>query len=267
MSGIHNKNLIFYSLYPNDSVSRLCLSELDKNPDLNKQFIRICIHHPQDYNKPPLITLPAVIREFRNQIPILAISGFQQPILAKAAVSWIKESALKTDNSVMASNIQGYGTADNCATIAQSEAKSNSLFDTEYNIGFSNGIGEFNKSYANIDESSQMRIPTFEESTDKRAASSDVAKRLEELKFNRSNDARPPGSQFGKAQGGPQQGGPQQGGQFGGQGGQFGGMPQGQPQQGGQFGGIPQMPQGGMPQMPQRTGNNQMMMPQMPGRR
>ena len=72
----------------------------------------------------------------------------------------------------------------------QSEAKTNSLFDTEYNMGFSNGAGEFNRQYANIDESAQMRIPTFEESTDKKAASSDVAKRLEELKFSRSNEAQ-----------------------------------------------------------------------------
>lgn len=199
MSGIHNKNLIFYSLYPTDSLSRLCLAELDKNPALNKQFIRICIHHPQDYNKPPLINLPSVVRENRNQIPILAISGFQQPILAKAAMSWLKESISKDENAVTASNIQGYGTADNCATIAQSEAKTNSLFDTDYNLTFSNGIGEFNKSYANIDESAQMRIPTFDESADKKSASQDVAKRLETLKFNRSNDLHTSGNggQFG----------------------------------------------------------------------
>ena len=231
MSGIHNKNLIFYSLYPNDTVSRLCLDELDKNPALNKQFIRICIHHPQDYNKPPLINLPAVIREYRNQIPILAICGFQKPILAKAAVSWIKESALKDDNSIMASNIQGYGTADNCATIAQSEAKTNSLFDTEYNMGFSNGAGEFNRQYANIDESAQMRITTFEESTDKKAASSDVAKRLEELKFSRSNEAQ--GNMMG----------------------QFGGA---RPN-------LPTMPQMLPQQQMGNTGGNRM--PQMPGGR
>jgi hypothetical protein len=187
MSGIQNKNLIFYSLYPNDVVSRMCLEELNKNPALNKQFIRICVHHPQDVSKPPLVTLPALVNQYRSMIPILAISGFKQPIFAKAAVSWIRESALKDQNSggLAGSNIHGGGIADNSATIAQSEAGSNSLFDTDFNISWSNGIGEFNKMYANIDEAAQNRITVFEDSSDKKSLASNISQKLEQLKNSR----------------------------------------------------------------------------------
>ena len=64
MSGIQNKNLLFYSLHPNDALSKQCIEFLDKYPVLNKQFIRICIHDPRDFNRPPTnIKLPRIVED------------------------------------------------------------------------------------------------------------------------------------------------------------------------------------------------------------
>jgi hypothetical protein len=184
MSGIQNKNVLFYSTYPNDIISKLCLEELEKTPELNKQFIKVCIHHPQDYTKPPLINLPQRIMQFRERVPVLAASGFNELIHSQSALSWIKETALK-HKDIMPSNIHGGGCADNACTIEEAAKGGNTLFDTDYNIGFSAGSGEFSKLYANIDEASQNRIVTYDEMNDKKHASADISRKLEDLKFAR----------------------------------------------------------------------------------
>jgi hypothetical protein len=245
MSGIQNKNLLFYSLHPNDALSKQCLEHLDKFPVLNKQFIRICIHDPRDFNRPPQnIRLPRVVEQCKQRglIPILAIAGLTEPVFAQAAISWMKESSLNSKADLMASNIHGSGIADSCCTIEQASQSGNSLFDTDYNIGFSNGRGEFNKGYSSIEESCDNRIVTYDDGNDKRSASSEIAKRMEQLKFSREQDM--PGQRVPQISQMPQM--------AGGGGGGMMGMPQ-MPQ-------MPQMPGGGMmgiPQMPQ--------MPQMPG--
>jgi hypothetical protein len=190
MSGIQNKNLIFYSLHPNDKLSKLCLEELDKMPEFKKQFIPICIHDPRDVNRPPTIRLPQKVEDCKRKglIPILAIAGFKEAIFATSALSWIKESALKTGDALLGSNIHGGGVADNCSLISQAGESGNSLFDTDYNIGFSTAKGEFNKNYANIDEAAESKIVTYDESSDKNNASSEISQRLEQLKFNRDQD-------------------------------------------------------------------------------
>jgi hypothetical protein len=249
MSGLQNKNLIFYSTHPNDKLSRMCLAELEKMPELKKQFIPICIHHPQDITKPPMIRLPHIVDECKSRglIPILAVAGFEKPIFATSALSWIKESALKLDEGIVPSNIHGGGVADNCSTVSGSAVAGNSLFDTDYNIGFSSAKGEFNKSYANIDEAAESRIVTYDEVNDRQTASNEIAQRLEQLKFSRDVDV--PQSQQ-RISGQSRSSG--------------GGMPgYGQPQ-------MPQMPQmqgygqPQMPQMPQMPGYGQPQMPQMP---
>ena len=238
MSGIQNKNLLFYSLHPNDALSKQCIEYLDKYPVLNKQFIRICIHDPRNYNRPPTIRLPRIVDECKQKglIPLLAIAGLTEPVFAQAAISWMKESSLNSKGDLLGSNIHGGGIADSCCTIEQASQSGNSLFDTDYNIGFSNGRGEFNKGYASIDEASDNRIVTYEDSSDKKSASSDIAKRMEQLKFSRESDSprQPPQMQH--------------------MGGGGGGRPMPQmPQMPQMMGGMSGM---GMPQMPQMQGRN-----------
>lgn len=240
------------------------MAELDKMPRLKEQFIPICIHHPQNLQAPPLIRLPMQIQECKKQglIPILAIAGFKELIFAQSALSWIQESALKFEEGVTPSNIHGSGMADNCSTISQASRQHNSLFDTDYNLGFSSAKGEFAKGYSNIDEAVENRIITYDNKDSRKDASNKIAQRLEQMKFNRDIDVpKVP----------PRVGGLGNAGMMG------GGVPQGLPQ-------MPQMPQhqgmphiphapsrmsmparggGGMPQMPQQRGMHGSM-PQMP---
>lgn len=251
MSGTHNKNLLFYSLHPTDKISRQCLIELEKLPELNKQFVKFCVHDERNINAPPRIKLPKIVYQCmeRGLVPIIAVAGFNQPVYADSALSWIKQSALNK-SGIMPSNIHGQGTADNSATIEQASRSGNTLFDTDYNIGFSSGQGEFNKDYASIEESCGNRIVTYDEVNDKSQAAQEIQQRLEQLKFNRDSEV-PRAQQRIGGNNMPQM--PQ--------------MPQmyKMPMQNPQVGQMPQMPQmpmqmGQMPQMPMQMGQ----MPQMP---
>jgi hypothetical protein len=204
MSGIQNKNLIFYSRYPGDKLSAMCLEALDKSPALNKQFIRICIHDPRDCNKPSEFRLPDRVLQCKTKglIPIIAIAGYKQPVFANSALSWITESSLTKDGGIMPSNIHGQGTADNCCTIEQASLNGNALFDTGYNIGFSDGQGEFNKDYASIDEAAGSRIVTYEELNDKKSASAEISQRIEKMKFDRESDVPRSQARIGGLDGG-----------------------------------------------------------------
>ena len=217
MSGIQNKNLIFYSTFPNDRLSVLCLGALDTTPALNKQFIRICIHDPRDITKPPSYNLPVKVQQCMQHglMPILAIAGFKDPVFADSALNWLKNNALNQSPDVMPSNIHGGGTADNCCTIEQAGQSGNALFDTDYNIGFATGQGEFNKKYASIDEAASDKIPTYDEYNDKKDAAMDINKRLDKLKTDRNDLLKtqgpgggsrplappppPPGPQYGRS--------------------------------------------------------------------
>jgi hypothetical protein len=263
MSGTHNKNLLFYSLYPNDKISRQCLEALESLPELNRQFVKFCVHDPKNLKGAPLIKLPKIVYSCmeRGLVPIIAVAGFNQPVFADAALSWIKQSAL-TKSGIMPSNIHGQGAADNCSTIEQASRSGNTLFETDYNIGFSDGEGEFNKDYASIAEACQSHIVTYDEVNDRSQASQEIQSRLDQMKFKRDMDVpqtkriggddMPQMPQFSYRQG---------------QQGQMGGMPQMPQMPQYQNMGMPQMPQYqnmGMPQMPQMPQYQNMGMPQMP---
>ena len=271
MSGTRNKNLLFFSLHPNDHISRECLKELSKLPELSNQVVKICIHDPKDFRKPPTVRLPKIVNQCKERglIPLIAVAGFNEPVFAQQALSWIKQSALKK-SGVMPSNIHGSGASDNCSTIDQASMSGNTLFDTDYNIGFGSGKGEFSKNYASIDESCENRIVTYDEFNDKGKAAEEIKQRLDQLKFNRDADTpnirRIGGIDAGGGGGGnmpmmppmpPMPGGGMQM--------QQGGMPM-MPQMSGRGGGMPMMPQMQMPQprQPQQPQHGMPMMPQMP---
>jgi len=252
MSGLQNKNIIFYSNYPNDKFSQLCLEEINSNEALNKQFIRVCVHHPQNFNMNPPHRLPNIILQLRDsgRIPVLAISGFTKPILGAEALTWLQDNALKCLNGGLdACNIGSGGIADDCSTIAQTEMSGSEFFNTQYNMGFSDGRGETGKGYANIDESVENRIMTYDDQSDKKRASHETEARLSAIKAQRNMETPQPMNRVGgmpQIPGGGGSGMPMQNG--------MNGMPQ-MPMQGG-MNGMPQMPMGrgmlmnGMPQMP-----------------
>ena len=225
------------------------MAEINSNEELNKQFIKICVHHPQNYNIPnPTFRLPTIVNKMKEKgmIPVLAVSGFKKPILAQQAYNWLKDNALKALNGGLdAYNAAGSG-ADNCSTIDQTEQIMSEFFNTEYNMGFADGKGETGKDYANIEEAAESRIQTFDDSSNKKSASMENQRRLDAIKSQRDADVPRPIQRVGGIGG---IGMPQ--------------MPQmpGMSQSGMQVPQMPQMP--GMPQMPQMPGMPQGGMSQM----
>jgi hypothetical protein len=256
MSGSHNKNIIFYSNFPHDQLSRVFLAELDKKPALSKQFIRICVHHPHDITQPnPLVTLPNMIQQLIQKTPIIAVAGYKKLVFAQEALSWLKSTALnqgahindiKDGSGLLAANIHGSKIADNCSSIEQAGQMGSEFFNTEYNMGFSTGEGEIGKDYASIRESSENRIVTYDDDNTKGDVSQETNRRMNELKSQRMTEVPPPISRVG---GLPQQGNNGNGnGGYGNSGYSNSGYGNSMPQ-------MPQMPgynnnRGDMPQMP-----------------
>lgn len=261
MSGTHNKNMIFYSHFPHDKISKVCLDELDKTEDLNKQFIKICVHHPQDLNMPnPLINLPDIIKQLIDQTPILAIAGFTKPIFAQEAYNWLKNGALKQNDNpnllkdgsgLSAANV-GSTIADDCSTLTQAGKTGSEFFNTDYNMGFSTGEGEIGKDYANIGESSANRIMTYDDDNSKGDASSETHRKMDQLKSQRMSEVPQTIQRIGGEPG--MMSGGMMGGGMGGNGMGGNGMPQ-----------MPNIPQSrnmsqaqAMPQIPQMHHPSQM---------
>src|SRR3989338_2233963 len=155
-----NKSIIFYSKYPQDQMSRVCLQEIDKNPAFSKQFIKICIHHPENPAMPPLIQLPQIIISLIDRVPILAISGHKQPILARDALTWLQRTLLNEDQGIKAGSLEG-SIADDCSTIDQSEG-----FGTDFYSSVCKNLNDVCKDYASISETNN-KIETYADESSK----------------------------------------------------------------------------------------------------
>jgi hypothetical protein len=100
MSGLHNRNILFYSLYPEDKISKECLESIITNDKLKDQFTLLCVHKLDNLYEPPNYRLPNKIIEFKNKniIPILCVSGFKHFISGKQVLSWLNKSIEKDLN-------------------------------------------------------------------------------------------------------------------------------------------------------------------------
>ena len=195
MSGLHNKNIIFYSNYSHDKLSSVCLQEISKNENVKNQFILLCVHDLYVIGNPPPYRLPKKISELSEKglTPILCISGFKHYILGSAALNWLKTNSEKELNG----GVEGYsaessGIADNCSTIDQTEIVGMDHFNEEYNLCFSTGRGEVGKGYSNIEEVVQSQIVTYDadesNGTEKKKAAVEMQKRLDKLQSQRRED-------------------------------------------------------------------------------
>jgi hypothetical protein len=182
MSLVQNKSIIFYSKYRQDELSALCLQEINKSEELKRQFILICIHHPEYIDQPAPYRIPVLIQQLASsgRFPVLAISGFKEPIFAGDALSWLKDSS--TSGPMPMSEA-----GDNCSVQDSGE----SFIDPNYVIGFVSGKGEIGKSYSNIEESANFRIDTFDETSNKSDAKQQTNQRLEQLHNQRKSEFKP----------------------------------------------------------------------------
>ena len=158
MSGKQNKCIFFYTEDPRDNISKECLEIINSTPSYSQMFIKICIHYPGDPTRPQTINLPKIILKLANmgKYPIVAVSGFPEPILGGDILSWLKG---ESGGSLVAVGNFSSSIADNCSTIEDTESVNN--FVTGFNIGFSSGDNDIGKNWANIN--SDTRINTIRE--------------------------------------------------------------------------------------------------------
>ena len=124
MSKIRDKNLLFYSIHPNDTYSRDFRAELERNPNLKQQFIQICVNDPK-------IEVPPKIKQM-NQVPIVIVPEFPKPVMGPEALSWLRNGGFQEK----ANGSHEYGTLDddrNNYTFLEDEATA-----SEYNQSFHN---------------------------------------------------------------------------------------------------------------------------------
>jgi len=275
---LEDQNIIFYSLHPKDLISKQFLEVLNKNPLLDRQFIKICVY-PNFQN----IRIPQKILEL-NKVPVLVPAGFPEPILGEDALSWLNNNAMTTDKS----NGMDFASIDDNSFSAKfssltdefEQSDYNQFFNNEYNLGFSEGQGnKINQAYS---VNANDRITTYDNSSENKKGISDkMMMKMNQLRFERDKDVPKAQQRIGGLDMDSSSGGntitglmnsPMQYNPNGGMGG--GGMGGG-----GMGGGIPQY-NPNVPMMPQMPNNNRMMnqnnpmqynpnpprMPQMPGR-
>lgn len=180
MSSIKDKNLIFYSVHPNDEHSRDFMKELDKNPNLKRQFVLVCVSDPK-------IRIPEKIRQL-NKIPVLIVAGFNRPIFGVEAVSWLKNNSFQEK-----ANGFEYGSFDADAskyTFLGEESRPsdyNQFFNHDYNHGFVEREGVLNQQFTPI--KNDTHITTYDDSTEmKKDIHDQLDQRLTQLRQQRDAD-------------------------------------------------------------------------------
>ena len=80
----NNKNILFYSIHPNDTNSKQFMTLLNKYSYLKQQFILVCVNDPN-------IKIPQIILDI-GTTPVLLSQGhgFNKPIIGTDAVSWLE---------------------------------------------------------------------------------------------------------------------------------------------------------------------------------
>jgi hypothetical protein len=143
MSSVKDRNLLFYSIHPNDEYSREFMQELEKNQNLKKQFILVCVNDPN-------IRIPDKIKQL-NKVPVLIVAGFNRPIFGGDAVSWLKNNSFQEK-----ANGMDYGSLnsdDSKYAFLGDEFKPsdyNQYFNGDYNQGFTEKEGVLNKQFTNV---------------------------------------------------------------------------------------------------------------------
>jgi hypothetical protein len=183
---IRNKNIIFFSLAPEDVLSHEIIKCINNNVNLKDQFIKLPVQNYLDLNSPPPYRLPKAVQKIHadGQLPVLYVTGFSRLILGKNAFTWITNELEKENNGGLEGFNFDMGFDDSCTIIDDNIYDSGDVL-TEYNMKFSSGKGEINKSYANIDEATENSIVTYDEDTSKNARQSQaqqIKNRIESLK-------------------------------------------------------------------------------------
>jgi|UniRef100_A0A6C0BJY6 hypothetical protein len=189
MTSLKDKNLLFYSIHPNDEHSREFLKELEKYPSLKKQFILVCVNDPN-------IRIPEKIKQI-GKVPVIIVSGFNRPIFGQDAISWLKNGSFQElangfeYGSLSGNDLKCAFLGDECKT-----SDYNQFFNNDYNRGFVNREGTINQQFASL--AGDSHVTTYAENTEmKKDLSGQLEQRLSMLKQMRDTDVPKPVKRIG----------------------------------------------------------------------
>ncbi len=181
MSAVRDKNLLFYSLHPNDEDSRKFMIELNKNPLLKKQFILICVSDPN-------IKIPDQIVKM-NTCPVLIVANMKRPILGADALSWLTNGGFQDKaNGMDFGSLNGHDSGQ-FAYVGDDLNPSdyNQFHNDEYNRGFHDKDSILNNQFSKLTESSH--VVTYDDSNElKKDISDKMNQRLSQLRSQRDTD-------------------------------------------------------------------------------
>ena len=169
-----NKNLVFYTSYPDDTWSQEFLSKLKEIPKLYDQCIKICINDSK-------IKLPPSIAKYKIS-PIFIPCGIDTPLLGKDAIDYLYTNGFQNKPLGFESiDSAGSGTL----TFLQDDNLSGQInrngpgkVNPEYNQGYTGRDGVLT-SYTKFYDINR-RIETFEEKTEK-GSSVELQRRYEKM--------------------------------------------------------------------------------------
>ena len=182
---VEDQCIIFYSLHPNDQISKKFIELLSKNPLIERQFIKVCVY-PNYQN----IKIPERIVRL-NKIPVLVASGFPEPILGQNALSWLENHALVNNKS----NGLDYGSVENTSFSGKfssltgefEQTDYNQFFNNDYNLGFGKDERNVNEPFSNVSDAN--RILTYDDADESKKGMSDkMNAKLSQMKFQRDNE-------------------------------------------------------------------------------
>jgi hypothetical protein len=180
MSKLQDKNLLFYSIHPNDKYSQEFRQELEKNPGLKKQFVLICVNDPS-------IKIPNKIRQL-NKIPVLVAAGFNRPIMGPDAVSWLRNGGFQGKaNGFEFGSLEDDNDSYAYLTDEFDKSDYNQFYNSEYNLGFTDKDSMLNQQFSKL--SDNAHITTYDDSNEmKKDIASQLEQRLSNLRVQRDKD-------------------------------------------------------------------------------
>ena len=179
MADLRNKNLLFYSVHPNDVHSRELMQELDKYPQLKRQFILICVNEPN-------IRIPDSIKQL-NKVPVLVVPGINRPILGTDAISWLKNGGMQGKANGYDYGALGDPTDRTQLAYLTDDLKPsdyNQFYNSDYNHGFTDRDNILNQQFSKLNDNAH--ITTFDDANElKKDISDQLENRLSNLKQQR----------------------------------------------------------------------------------
>jgi hypothetical protein len=182
---LRNKNLLFYTIHPDDTNSAKLVNALNQNPNLKRQFIMICVNDPN-------IQIPDAVRN-KGTYPVLAANGFQELIVGQDAVTWFTNGNFQDKANgfdyAKETELGAFG-GDSFAYLGSEGQTSdyNQFYNAEYNHGFKDRDAVVNSGFAKLTDANQKVVTYDDQHESKKDLADKLAQKITSLKSQREQD-------------------------------------------------------------------------------